>query len=481
MSPLSFFACASLLGAPLALAQTSTLPDSGWAKTSVNGVVFRGSSVASFGKFQYTAYYDGAGKVVLAKRTRGSTAWTVKITSLTGTVADAHNSISIQVDGDGFLHLAWDMHGTKLRYCKSLVAGGLDMGPEQAMVGTLEASVTYPQFFRLANGNLLFLYRDGSSGSGDLTLNRYDLKTKAWTRLQTKLVDGEGARNAYWQCHIDRNGVLHLSWVWRETADVSTNHDMCYARSRDGGVTWEKSDGTAYSLPITAASAEYALKIPQKSDLINQTSIFGDAQSRPWIATYWAPAGTGIPQYQLIHHDGTAWKTQQISHRTTAFSLSGVGTKQIPISRPQLVVDATADSVDVAVVFRDVERGDRVSLMRTTNLVKNTWTVTDLTDSTVQAWEPSYDIDLWNSSRILALFVQRMGQGDGETSVALGPQPVQILEWAPPVSTSILRHSRTKAAMASAPRIDISGRVIPGQHQEIEPEHALEFHRLKLR
>lgn len=462
MKPLHLLACACLLGTALASAQTSTLPDSGWAKTSVNGVVFRGSSVATFGKIQYTAYYNGAGKVVLAKRTRGSTVWTTKVTSLTGTVTDAHNSISIQVDGGGFLHLAWDMHGTKLRYCKSLASGGLDMGPEQAMVGTLETSVTYPQFFRLANGNLLFLYRDGSSGSGDLTLNRYDLKTKAWSRLQTKLVDGEGARNAYWQCHIDRNGVLHLSWVWRETADVSTNHDMCYARSRDGGVTWEKSDGTAYTLPITAASAEYALKIAQKSDLINQTSIFGDAQSRPWIATYWAPAGTGIPQYQLIHHDGTAWRTRQLSNRTTPFSLSGVGTKQIPISRPQLVVDATTDSVGVAMVFRDTERDDRVSLMRTTDLVKNNWTVTDLTDSTVQAWEPSYDIDLWNSSRILSLFVQRMGQGDGETSVALAPQPVRILEWAPPATTSILRTKRRLPITGSTgPRIDISGRPLP--------------------
>jgi len=461
MRPFSFLACACLLGASLALAQTSTLPDSGWAKTSVNGVVFRGSSVATFGKLQYTAYYDGDSNVVLAKRTHGSVNWTAKVTSLTGTVSDAHNSISIQVDGDGFLHLAWDMHGTKLRYCKSLVAGGLDMGPEQAMVGTQETSVTYPQFFRLANGNLLFLYRDGSSGNGDLTLNRYDLKTKAWTRLQTKLVDGQGLRNAYWQCHLDRNGVLHLSWVWRETSDVSTNHDMCYARSRDGGVTWEKSDGTAYSLPITAASAEYALRIAQKSDLINQTSIFGDAQSRPWIATYWAPAGTSIPQYQLIHHDGTAWKTQQLSHRTTAFSLSGVGTKQIPISRPQLVVDATADSVGVAMVFRDVERGDRVSLMRTTDLVKDTWSVTDLTDSTVQAWEPSYDIDLWNSSRILSLFVQRMGQGDGETSVTLRPQPVRILEWSPSTASAIRRHPRTRALKVGEPRLDISGRLLP--------------------
>ena len=45
---------------------------------------------------------------------------------------------------------------------------------------------------------------------------------------------------------------------------VETNHDLCYARSLDGGKTWQRSDGTAYQLPITAATAEIAWKIPQK-------------------------------------------------------------------------------------------------------------------------------------------------------------------------------------------------------------------------
>ncbi|MGO8055575.1 BNR-4 repeat-containing protein, partial [Rhizobium leguminosarum] len=61
-------------------------------------------------------------------------------------------------------------------------------------------------------------------------------------------------------------------------------HDICYARSKDGGKTWEKSSGEKYQSPITAANAEYALRIPQKSELINQTSMFADAQGNPYIA-----------------------------------------------------------------------------------------------------------------------------------------------------------------------------------------------------
>jgi hypothetical protein len=91
--------------------------------------------------------------------------------------------------------------------------------------------------------------------------------------LQNNLIDGQNKRNAYWQTCIDEKGTIHVSWVWRETPDVSSNHDMCYACSKDGGITWQKSTGEKYTLPITAATAEYAVRIPQKSELINQTSM----------------------------------------------------------------------------------------------------------------------------------------------------------------------------------------------------------------
>jgi hypothetical protein len=417
-------------------AQTASLPQSGYAATSVNVAVFRGNAVASLGTTQYAGWYDGQGKVVLAKRTLGSTTWQTKVTTLSGNVSDAHNGISIHVDGDGVLHLSWDMHSTRLRYRRAIAPGSLEMGTDSAMVGDQETQTTYPQFFRLPSGDLLLLYRSGSSGSGNLVINRYDRAKKKWARLQSNLIDGQGARNAYWQAHLDRNGVLHVSWVWRETADVATNHDLCYARSRDGGVTWEKSDGSRYALPINAATAELAQAIPQNSELINQTSMAADDRGRPYIATYWRSAGSTVPQYRVVYRDSLSWKSVQVSQRTTPFTLSGVGTKKIPISRPQLVVSSTTDSVAASLVFRDVERGSKVSMFRTENLARNRWTVSDLTSTSVDSWEPTYDTDLWNASRLLHLYVQRAGQGDGETSVVLEPQAASILEWKPPTPPS---------------------------------------------
>lgn len=403
----------------------------GWAANSVNAVIFRKNSVTTHGTTQYVAFYDAAAHVVLAKRELKTGRWEIRRTGHEGDARDAHKSISIAVDGRGFLHVAWNLHDTPLLYRRSLSPGSLELARETPMVGDRETRVTYPEFYNLPGGDLLFLYRDGASGRGDLVVNRYDVRAKRWSRLQDNLVGGEGARNAYWQAFVDARGTIHLSWVWRETPDVATNHDLCYAKSSDGGRTWQKSSGEKYRLPITAASAEYALRVPQGSELINQTSIAADARGLPYVATYWRPRGTDVPQYHVVYHDGARWRTSQVTRRTTPFTLSGRGTRRIPVSRPQVVVDTKRRRTRVFVVFRDAERGGRVSVAASDDLRRGEWLIKDLTADSVGMWEPTYDAAAWMMKRELHLFVQRVGQGQGETTEDLSPQMVFVLEWKP--------------------------------------------------
>lgn len=242
------------------------------------------------------------------------------------------------VDGNGFLHLSWDHHANPLRYCRSVAPGSLILGDKRSVTGIKENQVTYPEFYQLPSGNLLFFYRDGKSGQGDLIINQYNTKTQTWAQLSNSLISGEAKRNAYTQACTDTKGTIHISWVWRESPDVASNHDLAYARSTDGGKTWKKSTGEEYKLPITAATAEYAVKIPQKSELINQTSMTTDAAGNPYIATYWRDSGTIVPQYHIVYKNGDSWKTSNLVFRKTAFNLSGGGTKSIPVSRPQILV-----------------------------------------------------------------------------------------------------------------------------------------------
>jgi hypothetical protein len=408
-------------------ASASSIVGMGWARSSVNAVIFRTSSVVTHGNLQYTAWYDDSARVVLARRPIGGARWTVRVTPYTNDVTDAHNAIVLAVDGEGTLHVAWAEHARALHYARGVGPGSLELGASVAMTGERETQVTYPQFNALSNGDLLFVYRDGRSGRGDIMLNRWDVREHAWHPLAHPLISGEGARNAYMNSMaIDAHGGWHLSWCWRESPDVATNHDVLYARSADEGKTWTTSTGRAYVLPITAATAELAWAVPQGHELINQTTMAVDAAGHPMIATYWRPDSIDAPQLQLVWHDGRAWHASQVGTRTLSFRLSGGGTKRIPLSRP-LVVMARNGAVNV--IYRDEELGGGISVATSRDRLHATWKVDTISRANVGQWEPTYDPVAWQTLHRLFLFVQRVGQGDGESLENVPPQPVSILEW----------------------------------------------------
>ncbi len=398
----------------------------GWARSSVNAVIFRQSSLVSHDDVQYAAFYDPEGRMVLAKRRLGTDDWEIRVTGHRGNVRDAHNAISLGMDGAGYLHVSWDHHGQPLNYTRAVAPGSLELAPPSPQTGHLESQVTYPGFYQLPDGDLAFLYRDGASGDGDVLLNRYDVETEAWTAVQHPLIDGEGARNAYVnQLAVDERGGWHLTWTWRESPDVASNHDVVYAYSPDQGSSWRKSTGERYDLPITAAEGEIAWAVPQGSELINQTSMTVDDQGRPMAVTYWRDEGQEVPQFRLVWHDGARWRMSQVGERTTAFRLSGGGTKRIPISRPQVV--AGRDGA-VHVIFRDEERGGGITIATSRSPDHDDWTLRDVWPQPVGLWEPSYDPVLWRRDGVLHLFHQFVGQGDGETLEDVEPQVAGVVE-----------------------------------------------------
>ena len=172
-------------------------------------------------------------------------------------------------------------------------------------------------------------------------------------------------------------------------------------------------------------SAEYAAKIPQGSGLINQTSMCADINGHPYITNYWIPKGKEIPQYHIIYNDRKDWHTKQISELKTPFSLSGGGTKQIPISRPLILCDK--ENI-LYLVFRSIETGNKVSISVCNNINNNAWQTKNLTNFPVGMWEPTFDTELWRTAGKLNLFIQNVGQGDSETLENVPPQVVSILE-----------------------------------------------------
>lgn len=416
-------------------AQFSSIAGNAYAGSSVNVVANICHSLFTHGETQYAAYYDADGFMVIAKRALDSSKWETQPTAHRGNVSDAHNSISLAVDGAGFLHVAWDHHVSPLHYARSIAPGSLTLTAPTTMTGKREDQVTYPQFFPLPDGDLLFLYRDGGSGRGRLALNRYSVAAQQWSAVQPNLIDGEGQRSPYWGLGVDATGTLHLAWIWRDSPDVSSNHDLAYARSRDGGVTWTKSDGTACPLPFTSGNCEYATRIPTAHNLMNSPAVVADEEGRPFITTYWSDTPEAAPQFHVVFHDGGAWNVRAISHPLTPFTLAGTATKRPPISRGVLLVASSQGKTAAHLVYRDDSRGGHVVAVSTADLLTNrNWTVKDLTSDSVGSWEPAFDPMQWRHRQTFAALVENVRQLDGNDrspAVLAPPAPIGVLSWKP--------------------------------------------------
>ncbi len=430
----------------------------GYALSHINATSFNRHNILSTGKWQFIAYYNDQQKATVARRQLKTTQWQVFSTSFAANnIKDAHDVISMGVDGQGWLHMSWGMHGDAFHYARSLGPVTNDapiaFGPDSKMTGQ-EHRVTYPEFLHLPDGGLLYMFREGHSGNGDIFLSRYDAAVGKWVPVHTAegphspFIKGTGPApnaSAYQNNPVlDSQRRLHLVWTWRYNSDsparqqgYQTNHDYAYARSADFGRTWTRFDGRPYTLPITESSqtgdpasvAEVALSIPEGSSLINTTSLAVDREDRPVIATWWAPgAGTGNHgrQYMLVWHDGVRWRTSQITHRGVDYDPDGDG-KSDPIpetqlggrcmARPVVVVDRNNR---VIVVFNDYMEGQQVTAAWSDDRVN--WRFMKLNTEKVGRWEPTHDVELWKNENKLHMLYQPLMLGKDSSTVS-------VLEW----------------------------------------------------
>ncbi|MCU0875992.1 MAG: BNR repeat-containing protein [Pirellulaceae bacterium] len=284
-------------------------------------------ALLTHGKRQFVAFYDADRHLTVAARTLDLDQWDFqRLPTQLGW--DSHNYVTLAADDDGHLHLSGNMHCVPLIYFRTQKAEDVrSFERVPAMVGRNEQRCTYPRFLTGAQGELIFTYRDGSSGNGDQFFNVYDPASRTWRRLLDEpLFTGEGLRNAYFHGPVrDSAGIFHLCWVWRDTPDCATNHDLCYARSRDL-VHWETSDGTALGLPISLASAEIVDPVPAQGGLINGNTVIGfDGQGRVVLSYHkFDPAGN--TQLYNARREDAGWKIYQTSDWDYRWEFNGGGT-----------------------------------------------------------------------------------------------------------------------------------------------------------
>lgn len=417
-----------------------------WAANSVNTVVFRHHAIVCDGEYQFTAVYVDPSTMRLCRRSLLDASVEFAVLDGAFNLLDAHNSISFGVDRSGYLHLCYDHHGSSLRYRRSLLPHDISRWTDELpMTGLHEQRVTYPTFIHSSEAQgarrpLLFMYRDGKWNKGVARVKQYDEATRRWTDFETPVLSGADQQpwtcNAYWNHPAaDRRGALHLSFVWRTHAlgveGRVNNINVAYARSVDGGVTWQTSRGQPCRLPITPVNAETAWAISPGSNLMNQCSMAADSRGHPHVA-YYANDDDGIPQYQHLWFDGRRWNNDVVSQRRIRFDIEGAGTLPLPLSRPEVLVD---DADNVVFIHRSDLTGNR--LVATCLLAPGYDPAASrsvvLWDEDVGFAEPIVDRTRWERERILTMLIQYNKQPLGDGAVVsvsdAEPSPCRLVDF----------------------------------------------------
>lgn len=415
----------------------------GWAQNTVNTAIFRHHGLVTQGDYQLGCYYQDTENIVIIKRSLKDNSIIKHSIPGNYTIRDAHNVICMGIDADGIIHIAYDHHGSRLHYRRS--AHPMDITEwtgELPMTDECENSVTYPQFLMAPEnpsspdqpGDLYFIYRYRDSGNGDICLKAYDVKTRTWQDRAMRFVKGTEQKpwtsNGYWNHPaFDTEGNIILTWTWRiqgGPAGYVNNQNISFAKSSDGGKTWQTSRRDTLALPITPTNAEVIWAIPPASSLINQCSSAVDSNNNLHVV-YYADDPDGIPQYYHLWTDGSVWHNEIVSKRQNDFELKGTGTLQIPISRPEIVIDKQNC---VYIIYRgDLSQQKLAMTKLKPPYDPETSEQYVLWDENIENAEPIIDRARWQRDGILTMLIQKNTQADQEGLVTVKDEPVWLAEW----------------------------------------------------
>jgi hypothetical protein len=303
-----------------------------------------GFCLLTHGENQFVAFYDDQRRMTVAARKLNSSRWQfVRLPEKIGW--DSHNYITMTVDDDDYLHLSGNMHCVPLIYFRT--AKPLDITTFKRikqMTGKFENRCTYPKFFRGPKQELIFTYRDGGSGNGNQIYNVYILKSQTWRPLLDKpLTDGQGKRNAYLRGPtLGPDDYYHLVWVWRDTPDCATNHDLSYARSKDL-IQWETSSGKTLKLPITLDTAEIIDPVPVKGGMINGNIAIGFDLDDRLVISYHKFDENGNTQIYNARRENDGWRIYQASNWDYRWEFSGGGSISFEIGIHPVKVHKSID------------------------------------------------------------------------------------------------------------------------------------------
>jgi len=199
-----------------------------------------------------------------------------------GEAHDNHGGPALTVDSKGYLHIVYFPHHHPFRYRRSVRPNDASEWTEEVQFGE---RLTYSSLLCGPDDTLYFSCR----GRGEpWTLDFYRKPVDGdWEGPTVVFQAHQPGGYTRWQSSIafgpDRD-VIHMGFMSYESSP-GPGYLITYLRTRDGGHTWERSDGTSVDLPATPTTVEIIEGTPSPNGRHNYRpgSVGVDPEGRPWL------------------------------------------------------------------------------------------------------------------------------------------------------------------------------------------------------
>ncbi len=176
-----------------------------------------------------------------------------------GEYDSGHTEPSLIADGDGYLHIFYDLHNSNLqnKYKRSNAPWSITSGFTADFPFTGDSSkATYPYLGKVSNGDIYMSIRVGPFGSTNRGYRTYHWDDSANTWYEKSMWLQENGYVPYiFDSYAEGNNV-HYAFSWSVGGASAIRHTVGYARYDSTNNKYYKADGTEYSLPITRSSQD---------------------------------------------------------------------------------------------------------------------------------------------------------------------------------------------------------------------------------
>lgn len=396
----------------------------------INNNIARGAAFFGQDEWQFLAYYDKKGQVIILKRHLGEEKITQAVVYRYVSeennlfLLNPHHFISGGLDRSGRIHLIFGAHNGRPIHLFSHIPLMIDHWEE--LLNWIDYSsqhITYPYLVRAPDGELWLFYRDGQAGKGR-TYYIKDLSADGEAISPKLLIDGVGENSQYlFSPLFTPDGCLHIAWTWR-LSDLSimennpyrkdyfqgvTNRDIAYAKTCDRGLKWRDSRDYVYSMPIirqgmTTQQPETIDRIAIGQSFFNHYGSDYDASNHPHYA-YFHWDNRRHTQIWHLFHDGHDWIKNQVSHYQSDIHWNRHqvnGLAGMELARPEIVVSPVG--AEVIIVTRSNINGNVLELYRASPPYAN-WLRTLVDSGSLGSWEPQIDKRVWHERGWLELLI----------------------------------------------------------------------------